>query len=449
MARWWAIPVIASLATGVALTFAPLVAAVAVVSVLALVLLRRRGAMAAGLLVAAAPLSRPNVLGEMFAEVGLGLAIAAAIFAVLDDHEKNGSSKRVLTTFGTGRLPALLGLAYIAALATALPAELPAMYMSALLTIGTVAAAIVVLRDGERRQLAARWFVGLVVAACLSYAATVSLWLLTSPGTGRLMVVGQGELYFPATPTLGSVNVAGVALPRFTGLGREPGWMGMYAGFAYLLAEKVRLTGRLPRAALLAGMVGTFSTGAFGVFVLAWTVDRFLRRGRRGLTRAFGLVAMVCSVWLAWAAPVLGVSDKAQADRYSVGARQAATEVGLRALAEDPFSGGQGAQVVGGVNLIAAIAAHGLMFSILILLALVAPRLGHPQKWLTTGPILMLVGTLLVAQPPMASTWVFVAAAMAYTVAATPVDGPAPVEASHVPWGANAEAGRQPPVRAG
>lgn len=427
---WAVVAVVVAVSIAVGVTAAPVLTGVAVLGAVTMVVVRRRGGLAVFLLLAAMPLTRPNVFGERWSEIGLGLALAAGGVALIDDMRMSVDDRR---TYGTARIVLFIALAYAGALVVAPAERVRPIAVGGLLTLGVVASAVVVLRDPHRARLATRWFVLLVVAACASYATTALLWAASGPGAALLGSFDVRQIFAPFTPTLGTVHIAGLTLPRFSGLGREPGWMGMYIGVAYLLAGRVAVRSRAARSILIVGLVGTFSSAAFGVFAIAWVLDRFLNRARRPIVRAVGVAVLAGAAWLAWSAPIIGISDKTQLDRYSVGQREVATRSGIDALLSNPFSGGRGAEVVGGVNLIASIASAGLLFALFVGIAVLAPRFQHPAKAMTTGTIAVIFGTLLVAQPPMDSTWVYVVTAMAYTAVPLPSRQPGSSDQTGLP----------------
>ena len=403
---------------GVAAAAAPFPAVVVAVVVLILAVAATHPAVVAPLLLLAAALfSRPNIFGESAAPVGLALAALAASVALVSDKR---SARGALQTGGAARIVVFLALSYGAALLVQ-PPRTSGLIIAMVLCVGTTTSAVVVLRQPERRALVAKGFILIVGGFALSYLITAGGWLLFGTGWGEWGASDLGgTFYLPFTPTRGSFELLGLAVPRLAGLGREPGWMGMYAAFAYFLAGKIGFDNRVVRALLLVGLIASFSSAALWVFVVFLAYDQFLRGDRSGLVRLVGMAAMVGGLWVAWNAPVIGVAEKFARDPYSVEARLAATEAGVRALLTSPFSGGRGTDVVGSVNLIASVASVGLAYSVLIICALLAPRRGHPRRITTTAPIGVLLLTLATTQPPLGSTWVYVCAAITYTATLPP-----------------------------
>lgn len=387
---------------------------------------RGGGILAAGLLIAAMPFARPNIFGERYATVAAALTGLAAFVAFAQDHGRPalGHARwRPLRSTVLWLFLAHLWVAYVISASAAFTASL----QSFVVTVFPVAAAALVLAHERRRMIAAKLLALVVLALSASYAVTLAVWLLQGVGTGVVgnTFIGASELhqpvFFPFTVTLGDVHALGMDLPRLTGIGREPGWMAMYAGFVFFLLPRIGWGKWRPLA--LVGLVATASTAGFGVFAIVATFELFLRRRQASslladyLRRLTGLAVMAVALWVAVYAPVLGLEAKGARDQYSVHDRQAATEAGWAALQTNPWgTGGSATQVVGGVNLVAAIAAVGLPFVLCVLAALLMPRRTHWARHLSSAPVAILVLTLATSQPPRDSTWVFVCALIAYAV---------------------------------
>ena len=230
---------------------------------------------------------------------------------------------------------------------------------------------------------------------------------------------GINPVYLPLTPTVGIQSVFGTVFPRFTGLGREPGWMAMYCAAAYFMADAVGLRGRLLKVLLVVGLIGCISTAGFGVFVVAWAYHVFLRDRGTGISvgafvrQLSGVVATILAIWLAVTAPVLGLAAKTTQNVISLDERQLATEAGVRALFESPL-GGAPTEVQGGINLISDIAVSGLPFVLLVCGALLLPALGRRGHRGSGNAVIVIVFlTLLTSQPAKDSTWAFALVAIA------------------------------------
>jgi hypothetical protein len=380
------------------------------------------------MLVAAAPLARPNVLGEQFSMVAAGLCFGAAFVALVGD-------KRQINVLGRAARPLRsvvlwLFLAYAWLAATASDEGIRPVIQSVVLTVGMTAAVVVVLADQRRALITAKLFLIVLLGFAASWAVTAGLWLVGGVGTGRILQFTlpgsfSQTIYFPCTFTTSVAQLSGMTLPRFSGLGREAGWMAMYLAFAFFLLPRVGWHKARWRLLCVLGIAGTVSTAGFGVFVIVLAFEWFLRTRPVSnpltdyLRRLSGMWLLAGAAWLAVNAPVVGLAAKRQINEISLSERSAATAAGWHALWNTPL-GGEAANRIGGVNLIASIAASGLPFVICVVAALLSPRVWHQARPLTSAPIMVLLLTLATSQPAKDSTWVFVAAVMAYAVTAAP-----------------------------
>jgi hypothetical protein len=375
--------------------------------------------------VLALPFVRPNLFGERFALVGFGLLAMAALLAA-------ATRAAAATAARSGPSPATpvvicLALAYlwlmIQAAATDPLLGRPAA-QGMVLTAGGVLCVAVVCRDASTRHALARAFVLVIAVLCAAYVVTVLIWVTAGVGSGVLVSLdigtsGVNPIYLPLTPTVGIQSVFGSVFPRFTGLGREPGWMAMYCAAAYFMADAVGLRSRWLKVLLVVGLVGCISTAGFGVFVVAWAYHVFLRDRGTGISvgaflrQLSGVVATLLAVWLAVTAPVLGLAAKTTQNAISLDERQLATEAGLRALSESPL-GGTPTEVQGGINLISDIAVSGLPFVLLVCGALLLPALRRRGHGGSGNAVIVIVFlTMLTSQPAKDSTWAFALVALA------------------------------------
>jgi hypothetical protein len=297
--------------------------------------------------------------------------------------------------------------------------------------VGVVIAVSVVVADPARRRVVAWGFVSLVLIQCASFAVTLIIWGVTGTGTALIALIPatdhtfDSSVYFPGTVTTATQAIFGLTFPRFDGIGREPGWMAMWCSFTYFLIPRLtKRRMRFARLLLLLGLLGTFSTAGFGVFLVVWSCETFLiPRVGSGLLYGWvrqvtGVAVLAGAVWLAIKAPVFGLEAKNISNSISVSDRSQATITGLKALQTSPWGGvSTGAS---GINLISSIAPAGLPFFLAVLAALFMPLRTHPARWLTAAPVAVLALTLITSQPPFDSTWAFVAALLAYAVTFPP-----------------------------
>jgi len=370
-------------------------------------------------------LLRPNLFGQVLAPVGLVLAVAAAGIELRRRRAKpvSGPSLRFLYV-----VPICLGLAdawRMARYFVSAPELIRTAAQDLAITGGTLIAVIVVCGNVQIRLALGRAFVLLIFLLSASYVVTVLMWAIGGIGSGAYYVfsvpggIGPQTVYFPVTITSSSHSLFGAQLPRFCGIGREPGWIGMYCAAAYFMAGLVGIRSKLLKAILFAGMAGSLSTSGFVVFVVVFVYDAFFRArpdatGSSSLRRrAVGVAALAVAIWAAIYAPFIGLSEKGARDISSVYDRQAQTETGLQALYENPFWGlGPSARFTG-INLVSEMS-NGLVFPVLMALALLLPALIQGRARQGHAVVFVLFLTLLTAQPPWASTWVYVLAVLSY-----------------------------------
>ncbi|WP_344420756.1 hypothetical protein [Pseudonocardia ailaonensis] len=373
-------------------------------------------------LVASLPFVRPNILGESLSLLGFAGFAVAAVLAVAGTE--GGLRRRLGPDRGAIPIAIVLGcvtagyvwlLIQAAGVVPGRTFQYP--LQGLVLTCAALGALAIVCQDPRRRRMVGRAVVLLLVLLSASWAVTFLVWLVAGPGSaaiGAIPIRGYPEpLYFPFTPSQSSYAVLGTVYPRFTGLGREPGWMAMYCAMAYFMTDMVGLRSRWFKIALLLGLVGTLSTAGFGVFLVVWAYHRFLRaRGgislRNYLRQLGGLAVVGLAAWAALEAPVFGVATKSTQNATSLGERQLATEAGIRALTETPL-GAPPTEAQSGINLISDISVDGLPFVLLITAALLVPVV---VMWRHRGaygdaPIYVVFLTLLLSQPPLDSTWAF------------------------------------------
>jgi hypothetical protein len=414
---------------GVLITVAVLAATawpIAIVVIVALIVFlvvaaKKPQAIASLLVVAAIPFMRPNLFGEQVALVGTGLCVAGALVALAADKGHTRIPKQYVVII----MGVLAMSTWLLTKTSIFGDGNPQFIFQGYITTGlTVLAAGVVLAGRERRQIVGRGFVWLVLAVCASYAVTVLYWLVMGIGSGAIATfaisseINSAVLYFPLTPTSATQTVQGVTFPRLTGIGREPGWMAIYAGIALLLWPRVGKPKLLGRAILVLGLLGTISTAGFGVFavvlILTWIAnpspmgDAFTRLV--GFTFKVGFLAV--AAWVAYNAPVLGFSAKGGLNEVSLTERSNATAVGLEALTASPL-GGVHSGVQDSINLVASLAPNGLPFFLIVTAIFLLPLASRRIRAGAFGPLMMIYLTLLLSQPANDSTFVFILAGLA------------------------------------
>lgn len=385
-----------------------------------------RGTVPALLVLASIPVSLPNIFGAGLWPVGLALLALAALIAVAQDGARtlSGPAGRALRTVVLWTLLAYMGLLVVADTAGVTLTWVAALRSLVMMTVGVTCAAVV-LSDPARARMVARFFVWAVAAFGLSYVVTAAL-LVSGVGAPALALIEVGgrprpePIYFPFTITVAEKEYFGIVWPRLNGFAREPGLMAMYAAVAYFLAREVTKNTLLLRAGIVAALLGTFSTAGLGIFLVTWLygamiVPRPARSVGGAVLRQFsGLVLLVGSFLMWVTAPEVGLLAKVENDPLSIGDRMTATQAGLRALWESPFGGGAATEVPA-VNLIAAVAAFGVLFAGATLVLLWGPWVGGTRGH--AGPALLVItGTILFSQPMNDSLWIVILVALVYAV---------------------------------
>jgi hypothetical protein len=366
---------------------------------------------AVALLLMAVPFMRPFILGERYAVVSIALALAAAGVAAAADRHRGERLDR-----GSGALATWLSVQWVWLLA--LPAIHPTMPLTDLAKgVAQVplvlVAALIVLRDPVRWRLAARWAAIAVTVACSSYVVTLGCWLALGSGS---MLIGpipasypdwSVNLYAPFTPATSGGFIGNVYIPRFLGLGREPGVMAALVAWSVFTANQLGFRRRW-LLVLLLGLLGTQSTAGFGVILMIWVLTTFLVIPERHLGTLAGFARQVAGLWLvaiaaylAWFAPTFGVEAKRDQNPLSYEDRMSGTLDGLQALVTRPF-GLPPEEITAstpGVNIVAATSIVGTIGTALVLICLFRPLALSGDARAAAPGVLVTVATVATAQP--------------------------------------------------
>jgi hypothetical protein len=344
---------------------------------------------------------RPNILGEILNAVGVGsVSLAAlvmlAVYRGRTQLARGGLLVLLLVTAAEG------WSVYRAAFTSEVAADSA---RSSLFTIVVIAAGLLVLGP----QWTIKWFLRFLIAVVLVLSASqlaTSLLLVLGISLGPYASIPAGQylalVHFPLTVDVGQILLGGTNVERFAGLGREPGWMAMWAAIAWFVWPLVGRPRWWGRVILLAGILAPISTAGFGVFVIVLAVS-FVARPIAGRSPLFvyartvtATVLLGAAAWVAVFAPVFGLAAKSTLTATSLDVRNTATASGLDAISRLSL-GDVGAP--GSINLVAAVAEHGWPFSVLILLALLSPLITARSPVRILPSLLVIVLTLLLAQP--------------------------------------------------
>jgi hypothetical protein len=252
------------------------------------------------------------------------------------------------------------------------------------------------------------------VAALTCCAVLLGVWF----GFARISVATlplsyQGSntrLLLPGALTYGTQLGSGI--PRFLGIGREPGMGAIFIGWAFFaLPSGWKRSGWL-RAVLLAALLATQSTTGIGIFGACWVLQQTfgLRRFSPLRTLAFGAVGAALS-YVAIYNPSFGLLAKINVNGLnSYSSRQQAASLGWEAIRHNPFRTSN-PNPLASVNLIAGAAAHGLPWLVLaaLFLFMAVFRRGCRASWQPYAGLFMLI-VFLTSQPFPGTTAVLVLA---------------------------------------
>jgi hypothetical protein len=368
----------------------------------------------------------PTFLGERYGWVGVGFSIAASLLVLVAD----GARARLSKSSTAVVLFLVLAMTWQLLRASDVRADEGLLFQTACTMTVILVAFGCVVANRSRAVAIARAFVWSVLLICASAVVTSVGWILLGVGQLAMSTFPVGlftaTIHFPFTVTVEVQHLFGIAVPRFSGFGREPGWMSMFAATAWFLWPQVGRPTRCGRLLLIVGVLAPLSTAGFGIFLVV-LVGQWLLVPRRSSAAAAvirfgsGLAAMAGAIWVAVSAPVFGLEAKSSINAQSLDARTAVTEAGWDALLNLSL-GEQVSASDGRLNLIAAVANFGWPYAVLILCALLAPLMRHPRRRAALLPVGVVTLFLLLAQPPGGSVVAFALVMLAYAIASAQTD---------------------------
>jgi hypothetical protein len=418
-------PAAAGLAAAATLRPAIIVAVLGGV-VLLVAFLRNSNVASALILIAAIPLMRPFLMGERLSLVADAMVLTAAFLSFIADAgtgRRMGRDVRSLLLYVS-----LLWLWLLAALAFKSQQSVGDMARGLVNVPIALAAAMVVLRDRQRRVWVTKGILVLVLLVSASFVVTLAIWLVRGFGFGQLTAVAASykgafvPVYFPFTPTLSAQQAFGsTGVPRFVGLGREPGVMAALSAWAFFMLPRIGWTKKRWRILALAGMLGTASTAGFGTFVVVLVaVTMFTHSGPPNLNavsrQLIGVFGLGAAGWLAVFAPTFGLATKADVNPDSFNARFEASRLGLASVVHHPLGQDAGTFASAGasaINLIAATALIGVPGVLLVIGAYYFPWRNSAVRVAAAAPVAVVFLTVLLSQPPAESTGFFMLVGLA------------------------------------
>ncbi|MDF2045934.1 hypothetical protein P2P98_07150 [Microbacterium sp. Kw_RZR3] len=375
---------------------------------------------------------RPNILGESFANFGTAVCLLMLVGIPLFDwtHARlSPATVVVITTFVGGGMWATLRAGELGFDAGP--------YANGLVT-GMVILIAFGLYLGRPDRARAFGRVLLYLIAIMSLFSAITLLMAVSVGVVQIATVSIGNLtssvLFPFTPTLSRISFFGVPIDRALGIGREPGWWGMYAAFGWALWPAVMpktLLSLAGRTITAVGVLTSGSTAGFGVFIVAVAFTLFFS-GRRDssplstyLRWTAGAIALAIAAWVAVYAPQFGLAAKSDINNVSLEGRNLATSEGLHALAQ--LSLGERSTIYSpNVNLIAGVSEGGWPFFVLGICALLLPLALTRHRAIAMPAMLVVFLTILLAQPLTGSHAVYLLVMLSCAIA----DGAPPIAQS-------------------
>ena len=291
-----------------------------------------------------------------------------------------------------------------------------------------VAAFYLVVRDAELLDRVRRALVAAITG--VSVLTVLSILGMLAVGTSAIYlgalpvgyVGGDSDFYLPGSLSYGADP--GLFFPRMLGLGREPGMGGLFIGWAFFAMPRATRYRRLWQAALIGALVATQSTAGIGLFGACWLLSILMSGARVSPFKAiFALAGGLTIVYLSVYSPDFGIVAKADSSGESVPARTVATEAGIEALVERPFTTNSTADL-SSVNLIASIAPTGAPWFFLMGAFLLAPvfRLGRRRRECYGALFIFLI--MLTSQPLSGNVIIFVLVLIDYYIAGQNPDRP-------------------------
>lgn len=393
-------------------------------------------------------LCRPSVFGERMPWLGPAVVLVGAVLAAVSPKPE-GEVRRFpvwpIWFFVAGYFWLVLRESLIGDDAFNLVSSSATVFLP-------VFAFMLVARNPDVLRRTSNVFVWLVTAASASVAVSVLVGLVVGYGALRMGTLPLGYekastgMLFPFSLSYGA-NAE--SIPRFLGLGREPGMGAIYIGYAFFAMPDVKRR-LLFRAVLLAALLATQSTAGIGIFAVC--LGLHFVWGQHKFRPFVALMAVGVSMWAIYLAlydTTFGFLTKQ--DTVSTTDRTRATSAGLEALFEQPFTAST-TEPLSSINMIAGVAVTGAPWFMCMVLFMAAPLLvaGWRKKW-TSYATLFILATMMTSQPLYGSTGVMILAVILLS-ADSPVSLPGAGSAgghadpAHVPGSGRGRVGERLPA---
>lgn len=357
-----------------------------------------------GLLLLTAFFVKPTAFGEDYSILGLGLALLALLFHLLDCRIH---PEKKLGVQGGPRLVLVLVLVlfgYLLGHAMLMNSvSLMVVLKSAALNGVVALAAAFILSERRASYVFFRSLVIVFLGFVISYYLTLTLAVAWRPMEQlelfRIKIgtyPSSGTTYFPFTVMYGVYTVDGIRFPRLLGLFRESGILQMFLLWSLFNLKSLRLDKRWIKLTLLLGIAASFSTAGLAILFVNLVLHCLLHR--RILSAVFLLLFTYGVIMYA---PFIGIHEKNETHGASISDRTTATEAGIEALEDNPMGAGMYNIKApnAGINLVAASSMIGVAGVVLTLAVYFAPMLAAERRKRYLLAVIPIVLTSLISQP--------------------------------------------------
>ncbi len=273
-------------------------------------------------------LFRPSILGEQYNPIVFFLFVITTVLLFVIDPEslKRFMSRKVFIAF---LLVALIVIYFL--VQGLLLSSAKATVINSTVVILGVSICIAYVSRRENIPVILKAFINIFFFLSLSAFVTYAILILDGFDWSKIPVVAnlsslvpgypvykQGDLgnhllFFPFTAVWSATSIAGITLPRFIGLFREPGMAQLYFLTAYFLTYFVDIKRvKLKRRVILFAVFLTFSTGALLSFLGGFLMFKLFGKGKMPSVSklTFTMVTLSIIIFLFAIIPNLGFLNK-------------------------------------------------------------------------------------------------------------------------------------------
>lgn len=378
--------------------------------------------------------SRPTAIGERYPLLGAAILTAAGIGClILQVRTKQKTPIAPMVIFA-------LAWFWLMWHEFLVPGSEPNLGTSWLTFLAPVLGFGFIGRDKTLLERTRRMLVGIIAGTAILTSVAIIVGALIGYTTLHLGSVGVGYerissgLLFPGALTYGPD--VGSGIPRFLGLGREPGMGAVFLGWAFFAMPRHWAHRSALRVALLIALAGTQSTAGIGVFAVCATL--YFVFGRKTFSPAVAIAALIAgaiTVWVAVFNPSFGFLAKGGAPSFVE--RNSTALAGVRAFIEQPFTATSDAPL-SSVNLIASAAVNGAPWVVLMVIFFALPIVRAGRKNVGAYSSLFILVIMLTSQPTAGATAILVLSLIDY-YSSRPSESPAMFPRMSTPPGSHVQ----------